>query len=588
MAKEKTIESENQLVGFKLGEEEFGLDIMKVQEIIKVPEITKVPQTPDFVEGVINLRGDVLPVVDSRKRFGLEEAEKKDTTRIMVVNLAGASTGLIVDSVSEVLRLEKEQIEPPPPVIGGVESRFLKGVGKLSDGKKLIILLDADNLFAKGEKEQISQATRATSSQAKTADANKETEMVDEIQLVSFGLANEEYAVEVMDVQEIIRVPEITKVPSAPSFTEGVINLREKIIPIINLRKRFAFGETERSDATRILIVNINGSTTGITVDSVSEVLRMPKSTIDPPPPIISGREGEYLKGVARLDEGKKLLLLLNAENVFDSSEKKELSELTKTDTKKEEKKKEGSLVDERQLVSFKVKDEEFGVDIMQVQEIIRMTEITQVPKAPYFVKGVLNLRGGVLPIIDLRTRFDLEESEYSESNRIVVVNVKGKIMGIIVDSVSEVLRLPKDTIEPPPPIVSGIRAQFLEGVGKLDGGKRLIILLNLDKIFKVNKEEEEAHLEMVAKQKSFKSKQAKPEEKPQEKPEVEGKTEAEVEDKAPKEEQEVSLEEEVPQPEKKKGQPEVEEKATEVQGATAEATETEKKEQEGQDFAKS
>ena len=570
MAEEKSMENENQLVGFRLGEEEFGLDIMKVQEIIRVPEITKVPKTADFVEGVINLRGDVLPVVDSRKRFGLEEAEKKDSTRIMVVNLGGSSTGLVVDSVSEVLTLEKEQIEPPPPVIGGVESRFLEGVGKLDDGKKLIILLDADNLFAKEEIKQISQTAKATSSQAKTADVDKETEIADEIQLVSFGLADEQYAVEVMDVQEIIRVPEITKVPSAPGFIEGVINLREKIIPIINLRKRFAFGQIEKTDATRILIININGSTTGITVDSVSEVLRMPKSTIDPPPPIISGAEGEYLKGVARLDEGKKLLLLVNAENVLNSSEKKELSKLTKTDAKKEEKKKEGDLVDERQLVSFKVKDEEFGIDIMEVQEIIRMTEITQVPKAPYFVKGVLNLRGGVLPVIDLRIRFDLEQTKYTESNRILVVNVKDKTMGIIVDSVSEVLRLPKDTIEPPPPIVSGIRAQFLEGVGKLDDGKRLIILLNLDKIFKVTKEEEQTHLEMVARQESDKLEQAKPEVEAkvkakakveakvevEQKPEVKAKVEVQEKPKA-----EVKAKVEVEQ--KPKAKVEVEEKKT-------------------------
>ena len=495
MAKEKTIEIENQLVGFRLGEEEFGLDIMKVQEIIKVPEITRVPQAPDFVEGVINLRGDVLPVINSRKRFGLEEVEKEDSTRIMVVNLAGASTGLVVDSVSEVLRLEKEQIEPPPPVIRGVESRFLRGVGKLNDGKKLIMLLDTDHIFVKEEREQVSQVSNSASSTAKSAD--EKTEMVDEIQLVSFGLAGEEYAVEVMNVQEIIRVPEITKVPSAPSFIEGVINLREKIIPIINLRERFAFGAIEKTDATRILIVNVSGLITGITVDSVSEVLRVPKSIIDPPPPIISGAEEEYIKGVARLDGGKKLLLLLNAENALNGSEKKELSKLTKGDDAKKEEKKTDS-VDERQLVSFKVQDEEFGIDIMQVQEIIRMTEITQVPKAPYFVKGVLNLRGGVLPIIDLRTRFDLEEIKHTESNRILVVNVKDKTMGIIVDSVSEVLRLPKDTIEPPPPIVSGIRAQFLEGVGKLDDGKRLIILLNVDKIFKVSKEEEQAHFKMA------------------------------------------------------------------------------------------
>ena len=397
------------------------------------------------------------------------------------------------------------------------------------------------------EREQISQVSDKVSGGAKSAD--KKTEMVDEIQLVSFGLAGEEYAVEVMDVQEIIRVPEITKVPSAPSFIEGVINLREKIIPIINLRERFAFGQIKKTDATRILIVNVNGLTTGITVDSVSEVLRMPKSTIDPPPPIISGAEAEYLKGVARLDEGKKLLLLLNAENALNSSEKKELSKLTGSDAKKEEKKKETDSVDERQLVSFKVQDEEFGIDIMQVQEIIRMTEITQVPKAPYFVKGVLNLRGGVLPIVDLRTRFDLEKTEYTESNRIVVVNVKDKTMGIIVDSVSEVLRLPQDTIEPPPPIVSGIQAQFLEGVGKLDDGKRLIILLNVDKILQVTKEEEQTHFEMAKVQEKAKGEveveEKKVEVKAQVQEEAKAEAKAEVEEK-PEAEAEVEAKGEV------------------------------------------
>jgi len=191
------------------------------------------------------------------------------------------------------------------------------------------------------------------------------------------------------------------------------------------------------------------------------------------------------------LDEGKRLLLLLNGENLLNGSEKKQLSELVKSDVKKEEKKEDGDLVDERQLISFKIQDEEFGIDIMRVQEVIHMTKITQVPKAPYFVKGVLNLRGRVLPVVDLRTRFDLKEVERNESNRIVVVSIKGKTTGIIVDSVSEVLRLPKNSIEPPPPIVSGIQAQFLEGVGKLKDGKRLVILLNLDKILKVAKGDE-------------------------------------------------------------------------------------------------
>ena len=147
MAKEKTIENENQLVCFNLGKEEFGIDIMKVQEIIKVPEITKVPRTPDFVEGVINLRGNVLPVVDLRTRFDLEETERNESNRIIVVNIKGKTTGIIVDFVSEVLRLPKNSIEPPPPIISGIQAQFLGGVGKLKDGKRLVILLNLDKIL---------------------------------------------------------------------------------------------------------------------------------------------------------------------------------------------------------------------------------------------------------------------------------------------------------------------------------------------------------------------------------------------------------------------------------------------------------
>ena len=147
-------------------------------------------------------------------------------------------------------------------------------------------------------------------------------------------------------------------------------------------------------------------------------------------------------------------------------------------------------MTEEEQLVSFKIENEEFGVNIEEVQEIIRLPEITRVPQAPFFVEGVINLRGNVLPVIDLRKRFDLEATKKTNATRIVVTNVDNKTTGIIVDSVSEVLRLPKDAIEPPPPIVAGIEAKYLRGIGKLDDGKRLLILLNLREILTVRKED--------------------------------------------------------------------------------------------------
>lgn len=134
------------------------------------------------------------------------------------------------------------------------------------------------------------------------------------------------------------------------------------------------------------------------------------------------------------------------------------------------------------QLVTFKLGSEEFGVDILKVQEIIKMMNVTKIPNAPVFVEGVINLRGKIIPIVDLRKRLGFKDQEYDKSTRIIVVELDGLVLGFIVDSVSEVLRIPEDTIEPPPSMVAGIESEYIEGVGKLDD--RLLILLELKKIF--------------------------------------------------------------------------------------------------------
>lgn len=133
------------------------------------------------------------------------------------------------------------------------------------------------------------------------------------------------------------------------------------------------------------------------------------------------------------------------------------------------------------QLVSFEIGDEEFGVDILKVQEINRMLEVTRVPNAPEYVDGVINLRGKVIPIIDLRRRFGMARKEHDKNTRIVVVELSGKVVGFVVDAVSEVLRIPRSVTEPPPSLVAGIEAEYITAVGKLDD--RLLILLDLEKV---------------------------------------------------------------------------------------------------------
>ncbi len=139
-----------QLVSFRLAQEEYGIEITKVQEIILMGEITRVPQTPDYIKGLINLRSTVIPIVDLRLRFGLPKEEPTDETRIMVVNVAGKTIGIIVDAVSEVLRIGHEQIAPPPPTVAGLGQEYLTGLVKLDS--RLLILLDIDKILGQDER----------------------------------------------------------------------------------------------------------------------------------------------------------------------------------------------------------------------------------------------------------------------------------------------------------------------------------------------------------------------------------------------------------------------------------------------------
>lgn len=140
---------ERQLVVFQLGEETYGIDIAQVQEIIRMQEITEVPGAPGFVEGVINLRGRVIPVIDLRKRFALSQREDQKSTRIIVVEVLPHTVGMIVDAVDEVLRMNEDQIEPPSPLIASIDTEYLRGVGKLPD--RLLVLLDLSKVLKKEE-----------------------------------------------------------------------------------------------------------------------------------------------------------------------------------------------------------------------------------------------------------------------------------------------------------------------------------------------------------------------------------------------------------------------------------------------------
>lgn len=151
--------SEMQLVVFELGNESCGVDISRIQDINRMQQITEIPHAPDSVVGVINLRGKVIPVVDLRKKLGLPPAEHTKSTRIMVVRTGEGLIGMIVDAVSQVLRISSDSVEPPSPVLAGTDSRYLRGIAKIDE--ELIVLLDLDYVLSGKEKAEMADLARA-------------------------------------------------------------------------------------------------------------------------------------------------------------------------------------------------------------------------------------------------------------------------------------------------------------------------------------------------------------------------------------------------------------------------------------------
>jgi purine-binding chemotaxis protein CheW len=611
------LKDESQLVTFLLKDEEFGFDIMSVQEIIRLPKMAKVPRTPAYVDGIANLRGVVLPVIDMRTRFGMERAEETDRTRILVVDIDGVKTGLRVDRVNQVTRVLRSEIEPPPAAIRGTSSDYLEGVVKLDNGQRIVMALNAAHVCEIGLTTASANGVAAGSQTAGSQSSEKSKSADAEVQkMVTFRIAKEEFAFHMEHVREILRVQTPNQVPDVPDYVLGVLTVRGQILPVIDLRrllqqrsladefadscrplreeyerwidqvekiyaddwqKKIDRSVTERirkwiaetnsssqllmetlakarglnemvikqlqlqakhqeagdrdaaqvcgkevvsgargtiaalrqfeeqlarniQEDQRIIVVDAEGFVLGLVVDHVHEVLNVPKNLMEPPPRITSSG-GMELSGVAKLDDGARLIMLLDVaslmkdqklrdvKNSSDHVEEQKTGEIQKTGDGAQE-------LSEVQLVTFMLGAEEYGIPISQIQEIDRLAKITKVPKAAEFIEGITNLRGEVIPVLDTRKRFDLEVKPSDDRTRIIIVDLGGVKTGLVVDSVREVLNLAKKDIAPPPEAIgSGIDQHFISGIGKVDAGKRMIVLLDVERILS---RQEQAHLSEV------------------------------------------------------------------------------------------
>ena len=331
----------------------------------------------------------------------------------------------------------------------------------------------------------------------------------DELEIIGFRVGQREFGLDISHVQRVIPMVEITEVPQPLPFLEGVIDLMGLVVPVISLRRLLGFPHQPYTLRNHIIIGDKDNKTVGIVVDAVSDLMQIPKTAIDSPRNIMPLRE--FLSGVARLES--KILFLLRLDTILDFEQEAEnragLGDLMSADSflqaSGEEPEAESGDEEEldparqilhqravnlsrrvehdetptRQLLTFSLSDEWYGVHTASVKTIVASPEIVPVPCAPNYVCGVMNLRGEILTVVDLKRFFGLASRQKASESTVVVVIYEGTLVGLVVDSVHDVAELPTTSVERPLSTIERIRADYIEGEARI--GDRLVGILKLE-----------------------------------------------------------------------------------------------------------
>ncbi|MGF9758907.1 chemotaxis protein CheW [Microvirga sp. 0TCS3.31] len=440
-----------------VGDERFALPASDVAEVIRPPAVTRVPLGPDSLLGVANLRGAVMPVVSLHSLLG-REGTASTNARVVVID-RGAPVGLLIDRVAS---------------LGTTTD------AAAVDGSGPARRIDLDALLAK----DFGGLTRRMQHKQFIAPQALREHVVadrDEIALVCFSVAGQDFALPLTSVHEVVALPEgMAAVPQTDAVMLGVMTLRQQLLPLVSLHGLLGLQAGEQGNGkSRVVVARIGQGSVGLITDGMREILRIPSHMIDPVPTILTRGDAEaQIQGICRLEGGQRLVSILSTEHLFrDQALVEQVS--AQTEESHNMGAADGLSTAGEQFIVFQLGGEEYGLPIAAVDEVVRAPDtLTRLPKAPAFIDGVMNLRGRVVPVIDQRRRFKFEGQEERRRERIIVVRIDHMHAGFVVDSVSEVLKIPQSQLRPTPDLAAD-GSQVIDRIANIEVEGRMILLLN-------------------------------------------------------------------------------------------------------------
>lgn len=454
---------------FRLGGQEFGIETEKVVETLKVEEFFPVPGAKEGLEGIINLRNNVIPVFNGGKLIGTEKTESNIT---ILLEQEGSSVGILVDEVVGLENIKKEDIRRfKKSDAKEVKREFVKGL--VNKGEKVILIFNTSPITGKGK----SRKKKRPAGRHTKRRLSQEKEKVNNTRKTGYVLftAGEEWiGIPVSEVVEVIEYPsEVSKLPSSKDYVEGVFVLRDEQLTLISAKKLLGIEVRERE--SRAIVVRIGTSLAGLGVDEVKEIRWVEDKEI-------LKRENSK-EGFLALEGGKVIALLTSVKDLLKEED------LEDTDRQTGEEVKESEVRDMRSFVNFEVGSLNLAVPVEKVKEVIEVEGITPVPDSPDHIAGVYNLRNSVIVILSLSKKLGMDGED---SNRVIVLEEAP--VGLTVKSLKGIIKAEEESIHSVSEL-KGVAESLVEGVIR-KGKEGVVFILSPEKLLEgENLEEAVANL---------------------------------------------------------------------------------------------
>ncbi len=479
--------ADQSLIVFQVADQSFAMRLDSIAEIVRVPGLTRMPLTPPALLGLANLHGVVLPVVSLRQLLRLPDAPSGHAGRVIVAQ-GDAPVGFAVDRVQHLLSVPARRIGTGVAGAGGIDPDLLDGTIPGEEGETTIQILNPLRLLRDEFSELGAARGRASSRVAIGAAMRRQTTAPPrhQLALVSFALDQQEYAVPLEHVRAVIPLSEqINQIAGSEPVVLGVVTLRGRVLPLVSLRTLLGMASDVRPGQRRkVVVIAIGGGAVGIVTDGTREILRIDADAIDPAPALLTRGMGEAeITSICRLEGGRRLVGLLSPDRLFRSDLVRRILADQAQPTVAADSQTDVSIMADEQFIVFWLGGQEFGLPIAAVSEIARPPDhMTRLPKAPAFIDGIINLRGSVVPIIDLGRRFELPIAGQGRSRRVLVMSIGDGKAGLLVDSVSGVVTAPAGAICPAPQL-SPEQIRLNARILNLEAEDRLILLLDPAKL---------------------------------------------------------------------------------------------------------